>query len=67
MSKLRLMQVSSTGRCKEIAYNDNIEDLKSICGQVMKSSPDMDYGIVDDSGYFVWPEKFIEKQPLRAK
>lgn len=67
MPKFRLMQISPNGRCKEIAYNQNIEQLKATCVEVMKIFPDVDYGIVDDTGYFIWPEKFVENNNSVSK
>lgn len=67
MPTFRLMRISPYGRCKEIAYNPNIELLKATCGEVVKIFPDVDYGIVDDNGYFVWPEKLVEKEPTYKK
>jgi hypothetical protein len=63
MSQHRLVEVSLYGLCKEIAHGQNAEELKSICGEIMKRNPSIEYGIVDEEGYMIWTEKAREKAP----
>ncbi|NLA87214.1 MAG: hypothetical protein GX847_08045 [Clostridiales bacterium] len=57
MSQHRLVEVSESGLCKEIANGQNPEELKDACDAVRKKNPDIEYGIVDENGYFIWFEK----------
>lgn len=67
MSKYRLIQVSPHGRCTEIAYSQDVEQLKATGSEAMERHTDMEYGIVDEDGYFVWPEKHADKEPQYAE
>ena len=58
MSQYRLIKILLTGRCHVIKNSQSIEDLNVFCNEVMKISPGYDYGIVDEDGYFLWPEKY---------
>lgn len=60
MANYRLVQVAPDCRCKEIAYSQNIVQLIEISTDVKNKYPEMEYAIVDERGYFIWPDDLKE-------
>jgi len=63
MPQYRLVKISLSGRCSIISNSQSIDDLTAVCIEVMKKNPGYDYGIVDEDGYFLWPDKY--KKPAQ--
>lgn len=57
MSGFRLFIISPFGKCTVVLSEYEYEVLMAAGEELIKKNPGIQFGIVDEQGYFVWPEE----------
>jgi hypothetical protein len=61
MAKFRLVKYSPIGRHTEIIDSFEPESLIEAGENLLKKTPGTQFGVVDDKGFFIWPENLRKR------